>query len=131
MPSDRARSAAQSVEEQARGTARNWRDLLGSFQLDDFLPNAIAGFLQELIDLVPNALGRGSAYRQIAASVALIIIAVVLTPFTLGWSLILAAPFVITLIVGLLRLTPAVNEWYRDVRGSRLRDGDLPRWRRD
>lgn len=119
------------TREQVSGTRDNARELWDRWQLDDLLPNAIAGFLQELINLVPDALGRSTAYRQIAASTALIIIAVVLTPFTLGWSIVLAFPFVVTLSIGFLRLVPAINDRYRSVRGNKLRDGDLRRWRRD
>lgn len=131
MPGKRARSAAKTVDEQARGTGRNVRDLWRRWQLDDLLPSAIAGFIQELISLIPYALGRSSAYRQIAASIALIIIAILLTPFTLGWSLVLAIPWAITLTIGLVRLVPAANDRYRRLRGGRLRDRDIRRWRRD
>lgn len=131
MPGDRAREVGQAARSQARGTASNLRELWSSWQLDDFLPGFITGFINELFMLIPYALGRGSAYRQIASSVALILIAILSTPFTLGYSLILAAPFVVTLAIGLWRLVPAINDGFTDLRGSKLRDRDVRRWRRD
>jgi len=135
MPSDRARKAVRnstdSARRQARGTARNTRDLVGSFTFDQVLPNAITGTVSELLLLIPYALGRSSPKKQVYASLTMIILAVLATPFTLGYSLILAAPFAITLLVGLWRLVPAVNAGFSRLRGNRLRDRDVPLWRRD
>jgi len=142
MPGDRAREAMRStrerardgreyVEGQARGTVRNGRDLASSFTLDQVLPSSIAGFIQELLMLIPYALGRGSPKKQVYASITLIILAIVATPFTLGYSLILAALPGLTLLVGLWRLVPAANEAFAEARGKRLRDRDVPLWKRD
>lgn len=135
MPGDRARKAVKNSSDtarrQARGTARNTRQLVGSFTFDQVLPNAITGTISELMMLIPYAFGRGSPRRQVYASLTMIILAVIATPFTLGYSLILAAPFAITLIVGLWRLVPAFNSAYASVRGDKLRDRDVPLWQRD
>lgn len=142
MPGDRAREVARSTREtardgrewagsQVRGTYRNGRNLAGSFALDEVLPNGVASFIQELLMLIPYALGRGPARKQVFSSITLIILAVVATPFTLGYSLILAAVPALTLLIGLWRLVPAVNDKYQEVRGNRLRDRDVPLWKRD
>lgn len=142
MPGDRAREAVRSTRDsarggrewvgsQARGTVRNGRDLVGSFTLDQVLPSGIAGFIQELLMLIPYALGRGSPKKQVYASITLIILAIVATPFTLGYSLILAGIPALTLLIGLWRLVPAANDTYQEIRGNRLRDRDVPLWKRD
>lgn len=131
MPGDRARAAKRRAENQAKGTYRNTRDLVGSFTFDQVLPASIAGFLGELFALIPKALGRGSAKQQVYSSLTLILIAVVSTPFTLGYSLLLGAPFMLTLLIGLWRLIPAVNTRFRSARGNKLRDRDIPLWKRD
>jgi hypothetical protein len=142
MPGDRAREVARSTREtardgrewasrQARGTVRNGRSLAGSFALDEILPNGIASFIQELLMLIPYALGRGSPKKQVYASITLIILAIVATPFTLGYSLILAGIPALTLLIGLWRLVPAANDTYQEIRGNRLRDRDVPLWKRD
>lgn len=131
MPGDRARRAANRVESQARGTASNTRSLVGSFTFDAVLPSSIAGFISELLALIPKSLGRGSAREQVWSSITLILIAIISTPFTLGYSLLLAIPWALTLSIGLLRLVPAANKSFRSGRGSKLRDRDVPLWRRD
>lgn len=135
MPGERAKKAVRRKKEyvgsQARGTASNTRDLFGSFTFDQILPSGIAGFLQELLMLIPYALGRGSAKKQVYSSITLIIIAIVATPFTLGYSLILAGVPLITLTIGLWRLIPAVNTGFDRLRGRKLRDRDVPLWKRD
>jgi len=135
MPSDRARDAVNNKREaasrQVRGTVSNTRDLVGSFTFDAILPPSIAGFISTLFGLIPKALGRGTAKQQVFASVTLILIAVISTPFTLGYSLILAAPFALTLLIGLWRLVPAINEGFGRLRGNKLRDRDVPLWKRD
>jgi hypothetical protein len=131
MPGDRARKAGKKAREQASGTARNTRELVGSFTFDQVLPNAIAGTISELFALIPRALGRESPKSQVYASTTLILLAIIATPFTLGWSLVLAGPPAITLIIGLWRLIPAVNERFAKLRGGKLRNRDVPLWRRD
>lgn len=131
MPRKKAKRAKRRVERQARGTARNTQNLVGSFTFDQILPNSIAAFLSELFALIPKAFGRSSPKQQVYASITLILIAIISTPFTLGWSLALAVPFVLTLLVGLWRLVPAINSRFRSARGSKLRDRDIPLWRRD
>lgn len=131
MPGKRAQAAKQRVESQARGTYRNSRDLVGSFTFDKVLPSSISGFIQELFALVPKALGRGSAKQQVWASTTLVMLAIISTPFTLGYSLIVAAPFVVTLFIGLYRNIPAVNSGFVSLRGNKLRDRDVPLWKRD
>jgi hypothetical protein len=125
------RKAARYVGSQVRGTYRNTRTLIGSFTFDKILPNAIAGLIQEFIALLPKALGRGSPRQQVYASVTLIGFAVISTPISLGYSLIAAIPFAVTLVIGFWRLVPAVNERFRSARGSKLRDRDVPLWKRD
>lgn len=131
MPGDRARKAGKRAGKQARGTYRNTRDLVGSFTFDQVLPGGIAGFIQELLSLFPKALGRGSGKQQVYSSTTLIIIVFISTPFTAGTSLILAVPFTGTLTIGLIRMVPAANEGFRSARGTRLRDRDVPLWKRD
>ena len=138
MPGKRAKRAKRRVESgasgahrQARGTVRNGRQLVGSFTFDQILPNAVTGFLSELIMLIPYALGRSTTQKQVFASITLILLAVISTPFTLGYSLIVALPFVVTLSIGLWRLVPAVNSRFQSARGNRLRDRDIPLWKRD
>ncbi|WP_255149781.1 hypothetical protein [Halorarius halobius] len=135
MPGKRAREVVSrtrdGVEDQARGTARNARGLADSFALDEVLPNGVVSFLQELLYLIPRAAGRGTTREQVFSSVTLIIIAIVATPFTLGWSLVLAIPPAIGLLVGLWRLVPWVNDRFESARGNKLRDRDVPLWKRD
>jgi len=125
------RKKVKEAREQARGTASNTRELVGDFTFDQVLPSGVAGFLQELVMLIPNALGRNGPKKQVYASLTLIILAVVSTPFTLGYSLLLAIGPAVTLSIGLLRLVPAANSRFRDARGNKLRDRDIPLWKRD
>lgn len=135
MPSDRARRAVSRKQEaasrQVRGTISNTRSLVGSFTFDQILPPSIAGFISTMFGLVPKALGRGSAKQQVFASTTLILIAIISTPFTLGYSLAVALPFGLTLLVGLVRMIPAANSSFSRLRGNNLRDRDVPLWRRD
>lgn len=131
MPGDRARKAGSEARRQASGTYRNARDFVGSFAFDRILPNGIAGFITELLNLVPYALGRGSARKQIFASTTLIIIAFLSTPFTFGYSLALAVPFIATLVWGFLRLVPLLNTRFKQLRNDHLRDRDVPLWTRE
>lgn len=131
MPGERARKAGKRAGKQARGTYRNGRDLVGSFTFDQVLPSGIAGFIQELFSLFPKALGRGSAKQQVYASTTLVLIALISAPFSLGYSLLIGAPFFLTLGIGLVRLVPAANDGFRSARGSKLRDRDVPLWKRD
>jgi len=135
MPGDRARKAVKNSREyaegQTRGTVRNTRRLVDSFAFDRVLPSGVRGFIQELLMLIPRSLGRGTAIQQVYASATLIIIAIIATPVSLGYSLILAVPAAITLVIGGLRMVPQVNSAYARVRGNRLRDRDVPLWQRD
>ena len=135
MPGERAREVVSrtrdGVEGQARGTARNARGLARSFSLDSVLPSGVVSFIQELLYLIPRAAGRGTTREQVFSSITLVIIAIVATPFTLGWSLVLAIPPAIGLTVGLWRLVPWVNDRFESARGKKLRDRDVPLWKRD
>jgi len=131
MPGDRARDAKNRAQRQARGTYDNTRELVGSFTFDQVLPASIADFLSEILALIPKAAGRRGAKSQVYSSITLILIALISTPFTLGYSLLLGAPFMITLLIGLLRLVPAANDRFQSARGDKLRDRDVPLWRRD
>jgi len=135
MPGDRARRAVENKREaasrQIRGTARNARSLVGSFGFDKMLPASIAGFIAEWLALIPKALGRYGAKSQVYASTTLLIRAIISTPFTLGYSLVVAAPFVITLNIGLIRLVPAADSTFSRLRGNKLRNRDVPLWKRD
>lgn len=135
MPSDRARDAVNNKREaagrQVRGTVSNTRDLVGSFTFDQVLPPSIVGFLATLMGLIPKALGRGTAKQQVYSSITLILIALIATPFTLGYSIVLALPAVLTLLLGLYRMVPAFNNGFQRIRGNRLKDRDVPLWKRD
>lgn len=135
MPGERAREVASrtrdGVEDQARGTARNARSLWDSFALDEVLPNGVTSLIQELLYLIPHAAGRGTTREQVFSSITLVILAIVATPFTLGYSLILAIPPAIGLLAGLFRLVPWVNGQFQSARGQKLRDRDVPLWNRD
>lgn len=119
------------LRKQARGTARNTRELVGDFTFDQILPPSIAGFIQTLFALIPRSLGRGTAKQQVYASVTLILIAIISAPISLGYSLVVSIPFMIGLIVGLYRLNPWVNSTFKRLRGRKLRDRDVPLWKRD
>lgn len=131
MPGDRARRVKERVGDEASGTVRNTRDLVGSTSLGDILPSQFVTLLNEVIMALPHSLGLGSPAQQVYGSLTLILFAVVTTPFTLGWSLALALPFGFTLLVGLWRLVPAINSRFRGARDSAgdLGDGDL--WKRE
>lgn len=131
MPRQKAREVKNRAERQARGTASNTRDLFGSFTFDKVLPSGVTGFLQELLSLIPRAFGRGDAKDQVYASTTLILIALITTPFTLGYSLVVALPFMLTLLIGLYRLNPWVDRQFTSLRGNNLRDRDVPLWQRD
>jgi len=126
MPGDRLRN-------QAEGTAQNARDFVGSTGADDFLPSGMRSFGQELLYLIPHALGRGTPRQQITSSVILGILAVLATPISFTYSLFLLIPLSLTFIMGVYRFVPAINSTWK---GSRARDvvkkdRDVPGWRRD
>lgn len=131
MPGDRAREAGRKARGQARGTWRNARGLAGAFTFDKILPSGISGLIQEVMTVAAYTAGRGSPYQQVWSSTTWIILAIVASPFTLGYSLILAVPGAIGLAWGLLRLVPAVYRKFQEARGNRLRDRDVPLWQRD
>lgn len=119
------------LRKQARGTYRNTRDLVGSFTFDQILPPSIAGFIQTLFSLIPLSLGRGSAKQQVYASTTLILIAIISAPISLGYSLVVSIPFILGLFIGLYRLNPWFNSQFTRLRGGKLRDRDVPLWKRD
>jgi len=123
--------ADDRLRDQARGTYRNTRELVGGFAFDKVLPPSIADLLQNVITLVPRALGRGSPEQQIYSSLTLIGIAIITAPISLGYSLVVATPFGLTLVIGLYRLNPWVDSQFRSLRGNKLRDRDIPLWERD
>jgi len=131
MPIDLMRRGWGWLTSQIRRTWDNLAGLVRGFAFDQILPSGIAGLLSELFALIPKALGRGSPRQQVYSSVTLIILAILSSPFTLGASLILAAPPAITLLIGVARSVPAFNNQFRNARGRKLRDRDIPLWRRD
>jgi hypothetical protein len=138
MPGKRAKRARKRVERsgeqaasQVRGTADRAGSILGGTTVDEILPPAAVSTISWILALVPKALGFGTAREQVIASVSLIIPAVISTPITLGYSLLLAIPPSITLVIGLWRLVPAVNDRFMSARGNRSGDIDVPLWGRD
>ena len=127
MPGKRASGARR----QARGTVRSGRQLVGSFTFDQILPSAITSIISELFKLIPYALGRSTVQKQVFASITLILLSVITAPYTFGYSYLLTLLFALTLSIGLWRLVPAVNSRFQSVRGNRLRDRDIPLWKRD
>lgn len=131
MPRDRARKAGRTVRRQAKGTYDNGRSLLSRTRLDTVLPNGVRSLISEVLTVGAYTAGRGSAYQQVWSSITWIILAVIASPFTLGYSLLLAVPGAIGLLVGLVRLVPAANNRFQDARGDKLRNRDVPLWKRD
>lgn len=136
MPGKRLKGARRRVDNatnrasmQARGTARNTRELVGSFSVDRILPNGINSLFREIAETLAFAAGRGSGREQVWASIKAIVLLIVVSPFTLGYSLVLAVPFVFTLGIGLLRMVPAANKQFQENRGGKLQDRDIPWWR--
>lgn len=136
MPGKRLKGARRRVDKatdrastQARGTARNTRDLFGSFSFDRILPNGLVSLFREVGKTVATAFGRGSGKEQVWASIKAIVLLIVVSPLTLGYSLVVAIPFVVTFFIGLLRMVPAANARFQDSRGGKLRDRDIPWWR--
>lgn len=127
------KDAPDSARRQARGTARNARDLAASTRADDLLPAGIRGVISELLYLIPHALGRGTARQQVTSSVILGVLALLSSPLTLTVSLWLLLPLSVTLGMGLLRLIPAVNSGWKGstARSVVRKDRDVPGWRRD
>lgn len=121
------------VYEQVLGTYRNYRDLIGSFALQDALPNGIEGIINELLYLVPAAIGRQGAKRQVYASLTLAVLILLSLPFSAGTSIVLMVFPLATLLVGLLRMTPVVNSLASDTleRTGATKDRDVPLWRRE
>lgn len=121
------------VVSQTRGTARNLRVLISRSALDDYVPNAVEGFVYEVLDLVPKALGFRGARNQVYGSVTLAILAILSSFISAGATLVLLVPLVFTLSIGLLRMVPWVDSkisW--GVEKTRLdRDRDVPGWRRE
>jgi hypothetical protein len=99
--------------------------------LDTVLPNGVRSLISEVLTVGAYTAGRGSAYQQVWSSITWIILAVIASPFTLGYSLLLAVPGAIGLLVGLVRLVPAANNRFQDARGDKLRNRDVPLWKRD
>lgn len=126
MPGDKARK-------QARGTSRNAREFLGGTGVDDFLPRGLRGVGEELLYLVPHALGRGTARQQITSSVILGLLALLASPITLTVSLYLLIPLLFTAGMGVWRFIPVVNSAWKGsrVRGAVKKDRDVPGWRRE
>lgn len=136
MPGKRLKGARRRVDnatdrasKQARGTARNTRDLFGSFSFDRILPNGINSLFREVAETLAFAAGRGSGKEQVWASIKAIVLLIVVSPLTLGYSLVAALPFLVTLTIGLIRMIPAANNRFRGSRGGKLRDRDVPWWR--
>lgn len=121
------------VYEQALGTYRNYRELVGSFALQDALPEGIEGVIKELLYLVPTAIGRNGAKKQVYASLTLAVLILLSLPFSAGTSIVLMVFPIATLFVGLLRMTPVVNSLAADTleRTGATRDRDVPLWRRE
>lgn len=127
------KDAPDTAREQARGTARNAREVAGSTGVDDLMPAGFRGVISELLYLFPHALGRGTARQQLTSSVVLGLLAVLASPLTLTTSLYLLLPLTLTFGMGLWRLVPAVNSSWKGSRAQKVvgKDRDVPGWRRE
>lgn len=104
--------AREKKQRQVRGTRQRVSQVTDSMSVSDVLPFSPRAVFRELIALVPKAFGFGSAQDQIKASIWLIVFAFLSTPFSGGASAVLAAPFMLTLAVGVVRLVPAVDSGF-------------------
>lgn len=113
---------------------RNTVALFDYLTFDRILPPSLVDTIQFYIEAVPAALGlRGvSRERMVSAIVTLGILAVLSTVLTLGLTVAVLVALTFLLVLGLLRLFPAVNRaWKRSTGGLVRDDYDLPRWKRD
>ncbi|MFC4553544.1 MULTISPECIES: hypothetical protein [Halorussus] len=120
---------------QTVGTWRRTRGFLGWITLDRLMPSGLAGAIQEVIDLLPKALGlRGTPRtKQFSAAVILGVLAYFATFLTGG--LLIGAAVVLTLmvVVALGRNIPFVNRTWQDTTAKLpvKNDYDIIGWERD
>lgn len=121
-----------SVKSTIGGTYRNFRSLFGSFTFDEALPDGVEGVINEIIYLVPTAIGVRGAKKQVYASLTLAVLILITSVFSLGISLILLVIPMTTLAIGLIRMVPAINERYSSGldRAGVERNPNVPLWRR-
>lgn len=118
---------------QSVATYQNYRDLVGSFALQDALPNGVESLINELINLVPAAIGTQGAKRQVYASMTLAVLILLSLPFSAGTSIVLMVFPLATFFVGLLRMTPWINSLASEglQETGATKDRNVPLWRRE
>lgn len=130
-----ARGVSGFLWRQTKGTYRRTRNFAGWVTLDRVIPEGIAGTIQEVIELIPQAFGvRGTPQpAQFGAVVTLLILAIAAT--FLSGGLLIGTVIVLggLLLASLIRLNPTANRlWLRAT--DRLpikRDYDIIGWERD
>lgn len=84
---------------------------------DDWLPRTITFVLWWFVDAVGFALGTADPFRQIAASVSLLIFAIIGSTFLL-FPVVFVAVFSVTTLIGLARLFPIVDDYFVRLRAG-------------
>lgn len=119
----------QRAEREAEGTMQRTRQFVGDLSLGDLVPSILARIWSDFIESLTLAVGAGSAEEQVTGSAKVIGYIVITSPITLFYSLILAVPFVVTLLLGFVRFIPAVDGAWKSSRTSA--EQQTRRWKRD
>lgn len=85
---------------------------LASTSPADWMPNGIWSTIVEIVKSATWAFGTSSPTKQVTASVTLAIFAILTSFITLGATLWLVGLFAGTALIGIARLSPAVNQWW-------------------
>lgn len=121
--------------EQTVATGRRTWSFLNWLTLDRLIPEGIAGQINYVIGLIPEALGiRGTTrQRQFASAVILIILAILASFLTFGLTLAVAAFFGVFALIALWRNNPWFNDkWRAFTRRLPIKnDYDIVGWARE
>lgn len=111
---------------QLKGFAMNvWLFIVG-LKPDSVLPPSIVSTLRWLRDQVPRAFGLGTRNEQITSSIVLTVVTFLTGFVTGGLAWLIIAVWVVTFLLGTLRLWPFIDDWWmraRPVTANELRGG--------
>lgn len=113
---ERLSAARERKQRQVRGTRRRARSLVGSISLSDFFVTAPKKIIKWFLLQVPRAFGSGTPKQQVTASISLIGFSISTSLFTGGATLVFVGLFAVTMLLGLVRVVPAVNSGWTSSR---------------
>jgi hypothetical protein len=112
MALSRVKNAAAWPLKQAAGWWQNTKAIVGDLTWDDFIPPALLSSITWSKEKLKDAAGTDTPQKQMAASFALGVAAVISSVISLGATIPIVILFAGTFTIGALRLWPVVDDYW-------------------